>query len=888
MPNGLKYRIVRQGQADEPVNFELVVNAGTYDEDPDQIGVAHLVEHVVAIHDTKDFPGIRSFFERNGLKLGTNYGASTGSRETIYWIKSPASNQAFYPQSYELLRGWAADSKLSAADIDTERAPVVNELAQGRSNKNFLAQRELRFRITENPCVAREFFSKHDEVIRTVPADVVRRFYRDWYRPDNQTLTITGPVDLDDAEGRIRAVFGSLSTSSSVRSREQRLRCVPRLDQANRAIVVGFPEVPQITLYMFLQRPTEAGVDEHRRLIESILSKAMWDRAQSRQKRYLTPYRTLGLFTDNDPTARAEGVSLAGATAELRNAGDVKLALEDLVSILRSLSSFGLTDKEVDEALSAKKSEIAADAANERDASDSLESQQHTQRLKLLASITKNDLNAALTSLIDLSHNVVVGLTASEEQLRALPSEADLIRIFDTARAAAIPSPDTDRVAPEALMSRAEIHALSQKEAKEVRTDDPSGVTSIVLSNGIRILFRPEITSDGAPAPIRVSAYRNGGIWEYGEKQRASAGIAFGAALNGGAGRWDKFSFQDFLQPRGIFLGGAIGRSSARIDAGAPASEFEHLLQALHLILTKPRWSKDAFRDWKNIQDDESKRYTKAEPEMNAVLIDHMWRGGVDTSGHCFTPQSDMQEAREIFADRFEKAGDFTFVVTGGVDLEIALPLLSRYIGTLAPASSRKDPVRPSPQLGSYERMLFNKGAGPHGDVLIYITHTLPTNPAERLTLEVIAEVLNARIYDRIREKEGGSYGPSAGLALSGEDFGRAGEPFSLMISFDWAPGRLEALKAAALEEVDRLREQGVDEDTLKRAVAQVIQRPGSTIPVTWHQYLEDRRWGTKFDFDPAERVKILNVLTVEQVNVAAARYLNMDHALEIVRVPAS
>lgn len=100
LDNGFQYYIFDSRQeSDYPEQLTmatLLVKAGAMDEEQDQLGVAHMVEHMV-FHETRDFPqGARGALTELGLKQGRDFNAMTNSENTRYMINLKASNELAY------------------------------------------------------------------------------------------------------------------------------------------------------------------------------------------------------------------------------------------------------------------------------------------------------------------------------------------------------------------------------------------------------------------------------------------------------------------------------------------------------------------------------------------------------------------------------------------------------------------------------------------------------------------------------------------------------------------------------------------------------------------------------------------------------------------------
>src|SRR5882672_3773887 len=78
LPNGLTYFVRQNARPAKRVSFRLAVKAGSLEEHDDQLGLAHLIEHM-AFNGSEHFkPGeVFAYFERVGARLGPHVNAST-------------------------------------------------------------------------------------------------------------------------------------------------------------------------------------------------------------------------------------------------------------------------------------------------------------------------------------------------------------------------------------------------------------------------------------------------------------------------------------------------------------------------------------------------------------------------------------------------------------------------------------------------------------------------------------------------------------------------------------------------------------------------------------------------------------------------------------------
>ncbi len=90
LANGLTYYIMNNPKPEQKVELRLVVNAGSICEDPDQLGLAHMAEHM-AFNGTKNFKKneIVSFLQDIGVGFGNDLNAYTSFDKTVYILPIP-------------------------------------------------------------------------------------------------------------------------------------------------------------------------------------------------------------------------------------------------------------------------------------------------------------------------------------------------------------------------------------------------------------------------------------------------------------------------------------------------------------------------------------------------------------------------------------------------------------------------------------------------------------------------------------------------------------------------------------------------------------------------------------------------------------------------------
>ena len=135
LPNGIRYFIRQNSRPANRVSMRLAVNVGSLQEDPDQRGLAHFLEHM-AFNGSENFkPGeLVSFLETIGARFGPHVNASTSFDETIYMLDIPTDRPGYADRGMLVLHDFAAGMSLLPAEVEKERGVVLTSGLRRRRN----------------------------------------------------------------------------------------------------------------------------------------------------------------------------------------------------------------------------------------------------------------------------------------------------------------------------------------------------------------------------------------------------------------------------------------------------------------------------------------------------------------------------------------------------------------------------------------------------------------------------------------------------------------------------------------------------------------------------------------------------------------------------------
>ena len=252
LPNGLTYFIRHNAEPKERAEFYIVQRVGSMQEEESQRGLAHFLEHI-AFNGTKNFPGkgIDHFLESIGASFGRNINAYTSFDETVYTLMDiPVPRKSVVDSCILILHDWSNFISLEDKEIDLERGVIEEEWRSrdGGDMRNLTTLLQLAF--PGNKYGERMPIGKM-EVVRNFPYQVLRDYYKKWYRPDQQALVIVGDINVDEVEAQIKKTFADIPAPVNPAER------VYTQVEDNASPIVGIaadPEATQNSINIYYKR----------------------------------------------------------------------------------------------------------------------------------------------------------------------------------------------------------------------------------------------------------------------------------------------------------------------------------------------------------------------------------------------------------------------------------------------------------------------------------------------------------------------------------------------------------------------------------------------------------------------------------------------------------
>jgi len=893
LANGLRYYIRRNARPEQRLELRLVVNAGSVLEDDDQRGLAHFTEHML-FNGTRRFKknDIVSYLESIGVKFGADLNAYTGFDETVYILPVPTDKPGLVDRSFEILEDWASGALFDSTEVVNERGVVLEEWRGGLGADTRIRDQQFPV-IFRGSRYAERLPIGLPEIIRTANPGPLKRFYRDWYRPDNMAVVAVGDVDPARLEALVRRHFAALR--GPARPRPRPTIAVPGNDSALVTIATDPEEqVGSVTvLYKHPAQPMRTVGDYRRSLVGELYNFMLNQRLSEISRRPDAPFSFAG--SNYGSFVRSTEVYQLSAAAK---EGGILPALSAVLQEAQRVDRHGFLPGELARARTALlRAYERAHAEREKTESSGYVEEYVSQFLtgepspgiaweyrqvqQLVPAITLDEVNALGRAWIT-DRNRVVAISAPAGDSASVPREGAVLATFRAADTVTVAAwTETLTEAPLVAEVPAPGRIVSESTIPEL------GVTQWTLSNGVRVVLKP---TDFKADEVLMRAFSPGGSSLVEDADYPSAMLATTIAERGGLGA---FSLTDL----GKTLTGKQARASAYLDSesegisgGGSTKDLETIFQLTYLRFTAPRRDSTAFAAFRaQVAPFLANRANSPEAVFSDTVLLTMSQHHPRSQplDQALLDRVSFGRAFDIYRDRFADASDFTFVFVGSFTLQQARPLVEQWLATL-PSTGRRESWRDRgirPPTGRLERTV-RKGMEPKASTLLMYTGSAEFTPETRYALRSLGEYLEMRLLENLREALGGTYSVSVGAQVT-----RLPRPeFSVSFQFGSAPARADSLYGVILAVIDSTKAGHITDGDVQKVREQ--QQRGLEVNRKENGYwLTNLSARLENEEDPRGLLAyegLIRGLTREQLQAAARRYLEGANVARFVLLPES
>jgi zinc protease len=821
LPNGLRYFIRENKRPAGRVAMRLAVDAAAIQEDPDQRGLAHFLEHM-AFNGSENFkPGeLVSFLESIGARFGPHVNASTSFDETIYMLEIPTDRAGYVDRGMLVLRDFAAGISLLPAEVEKERGVVLEEWRGRLGAGSRLTDKQLPV-IFQGSRYAERLPIGLPEVLKSAPRERLLAFYQKWYRTDRMAVVVVGDIPVAEAETLITKHFAPIPAATGA------VTNVDTSVPAHQETLINMSTDPEAQGWsVSVDFKHKADQDEtvrgyRKSLAEGLLAQMFNLRLRDIARRPGAPF--IGAQAGSTGIGRSlELFELEAVVPE----GKITEGLGALMTEAKRVQQFGFSADELNRAKAALLASYER-AFKERETSESASYANEYVRHFLqkepipgmefeykiaatyLPTITADEISALAKELITEENRVVLGVAPekkdvpppSVETMRAAINRAGTAPVERWAEATAGRELVEKPPAPGKVASRREVPAI--------------GATVLTLSNGVEVWLKP---TDFKNDQVMFSAYAPGGTSLANEKDFKSASLATAMVGVGGMGGLNPVDLSKLLSGKLANAQPGVADYQQLINGTSTPKDLETALQLNYLASTAPNMTPDVLELLKRRL---APSLQNRDQNPRAVFGDKVEQ--VNTSNHYSSapltlsdvPNLSLEAMRSFYNARFGNAADFTYFFVGAFTEGEITPLLEKWLASLPSTGKRTAAAR---DMGvkfpaAVVKEDVRKGKEPASQTLLSFFADPGFDEFEMHRLRAATSVLSIRLREILREELGGTYGVSAGFSNSPplKGYGSVG------IQFGSSPDNVDKLVAATLKEIERLKVEGPSADDLSK-----------------------------------------------------------------------
>ena len=820
LDNGITYYIKQNNKPENRMTLRMPFKIGSIQEDDDQLGLAHFVEHM-AFNGTNNFPknDIVDLLEKAGVRFGADINAHTWFEETVYKLQLPTDDKDMMTKGFKIFRDWASEISFDGDEIDKERGVVIEEwrLRQGARNKATLQHLNLH---STNSRFSKRYTIGDTAIIQHAPHDVFKRFYKDWYRPDMYAVIAVGDFDVDEVEGLIKKYFSPIKMPKN--PREYVKYQIPATTGIQASIYTDSEiTTPDFSVLFKGDVSHEPTYGNYRKgtlssMWAALFSQRLSELSQKPDPPFKYAYGYRGKYLNITPA-----FIIGSAT----RTDDINLSYRTVLEELYRAVQHGFTDSEIER----QKKAVLVNYENTIKELDKTESRNYAEEFirnflhkeaipgivaeteivkEYFNKVSNKDLLKLGKELVK-DDNIVILVTAPEADGIKVPTEKELISTLKEIRSKKYDAyVDNTPTAP--------LFSKKVQPGKIVKTNEIKdlGITELTLSNGARVILKP---TDFKNDEIQFRAFAFGGSSTSDDKIYMSAQNASNLVNLSGIGDFNQIELRKKLTGKDLHIFPYISGLSQGLTGSTSINDIESFFQLIHLQHTAPRLDNDAILSFKSKQREQIK---DSERSPFKPLIDSMGNimSSYDIRSRPLTLELlediDNEQAIEFYKKCFSNASNFTYVFVGSIDMNKIKPLIEKYIGSLPSKSNKLNFVDRGvrPPKGNIRKEI-HKGKDEKSYVRMAFTGSAKYGGLNTYKLRSLCDLMSIRLRELLREDKSGVYGVGAYPSLRQYPY----ENYQIVIGFGCEPKRVDEMIEAVETIIKEMKTQLASDENMQK-----------------------------------------------------------------------
>ena len=780
LDNGLTYYIRHNAFPEHVASFYIAQKVGSINENDDQRGLAHLLEHL-AFNGTDHFKGnsLQDYLQSIGVEYGRNLNAYTSIDKTVYYFTDvPTTRTSAVDSCMLILKDWSNGISLTKEAINDERDVVHNEYRLRMVGQQLMLERNLP-KLYQGEKYGYRMPIGLMSVVDGCDPETLRAYYRKWYRPDNQAIIIVGDIDVDHVEAQIKKLFSGIKVPKNA----AKVVPVPVADNDTAIYVIDKNKEQKFDMINIMMK-TDAYPDSLkgnmaylvmgylRSVVGSMFDARLAEQTREADCPFLQGSAGIGSYL-------ISGTKDAFSISGVAKPGKVKEAYAAFLREAKRVRDFGFTATEYARAKENFMSGMETmyenrnkmkneqfttqyvDHFTDNEPIPSLEDEYKIYQM-IVPSFTVEHINDAMKNLIsETDTNFVSMVLMKEAEGVSYPTEQELAAIVKQVRGEKLEA-YVDNVKQEPLMAS----APKAGSIKKVVENKVLGFKKLTLSNGAKVVLKKTDYKDNE---IRVAGSANVGYSAFQNDPVNAANASTVWEVSGLAG-FTGNDLQKMLAGKQCSVGLTMSPFRHGIAGTSTPKDLETMMQLLYLSMTNLTKDEKAFENLKNTY------VTVLSNKSNNPNM--VYQDSIQSTlylGNKLALLPNAEDIQNINYDRvldmqkqlYGNAKDFTFYFVGNYDEKVLLPLIEQYIASL-PNKGMKLKNQKIPYAKGEVKNIFTKAMeNPQSQAREMWFVKLPAYTQKTAVLaDISARLLEMKYLRSIREELSAAYSTGASCGL--------------------------------------------------------------------------------------------------------------------------
>ncbi|HKY80566.1 MAG TPA: insulinase family protein [Sphingobium sp.] len=891
LPNGLRYAVRRNGVPPGQVSVRLRIDAGSLMEQPDELGYAHFMEHLT-FRGSRHVPDGESkrIWQRLGVTFGSDSNAQTTPTGTTYALDLPQATQATLGESLKILAGMMADPNIVDSAVAAERAVVLAERREGDGPQMRISDASRRHFFAGQPLASRSPIGTV-ATLNAVTAARMEAFHHRWYRPESAVISIAGDIDPALAEQLIKDNFATWTASGKGASLPDFGEPDPKASATMVAVEPGAPT----GLTMAWLRPWKPHADTivyNQDKLTDMLALQIVSRRLEQAARSGGSFLQAGA-DQQDVSRSADGTFVS----IVPTGGDWEKALADVRAIIEDAKATAPSTQEIEREYTQMDTALAIQVENSDTESGA------KQASDLVSAVDIRETTVSPQAALEIFRAGKPAMTPQKilDSTRRLFS-AGVFRAFlvtgkvqpglEQKLAAAVAAPvraATNARLADKSVTMADLPRLGApgKVVSRVPVGLP-GMESISFANGVKLTL---FANDAETEKVRINVRFGHGQQAFSPTRPVPSWAANYALVASGIGKLGQRELDDLTNGRRMGMDFSIDDDAFEFQAVTRPADYKDQLQLFAAKLLAPGWDPAPIARVKTgaiVAYDAMARAPDSvlARDLNWLLHDKDVRFRTPSRSEIegLTPQAFRSTWEPLLA-----SGPIEVQIFGQVRPEDAIQAVATTFGALPPRAVAPVPAQNKamrfPAHVASPVILRHKGDKEQAAaVMAWPTSGGFTMTKEARQLEILTQIFNDRLFDKLRSTEGAAYSPSV---QNNWPFSYEGGGYILVTS-QVRPDRIAFFYSVVKETAADLARIPVSADELQRAVApmrQLLMRAG-TGNAFWMNQMEGATHDPRYVQAMKTMAQDMLTVTPDQIQALAAKYLSPGKSWSAIVLP--